>query len=80
MIYVSASPSVALRDSVRCREVIESQAYAETFAPSWRMADDQNAKGNFKNTATGSRKAISTDTRITGERGDAQVYDDPRLT
>lgn len=75
-IYASGNPDVALRDSMLARDLIESQWYQETFRPDWRLADDQNAKGHYKNTATGERRALSTGAKITGNRGHALFVDD----
>lgn len=76
-IFTSANPRVSLRDSVRCRDLIEAQWYRDTFNPSWRMAEDQNAKGNFKNSCGGSRLAISVGSKVTGDRVHAIFVDDP---
>ena len=76
-LFASGSENIALRDSMRCRDVIVSDWYQRSFRPTWGLAKDQNAKGFFKNTAQGWRKALSAGARITGERGDAIVVDDP---
>ena len=66
-----------MRDSIWCRELIESKWYKEVFKPDWGMAEDQNAKGNYKNTAGGSRISITVGSNILGARGDALILDDP---
>lgn len=76
-LFASGSLEIALRDSMRCRDVIVSDWYQQSFRPAWTFAKDQNAKGFFKNTATGWRKAVSAGASITGERGDAIIVDDP---
>lgn len=76
-IFLSANPRVALRDSVYCRDLIESDWYRDTFAPAWTLADDQNAKSLFNNTAGGYRQAMGFSSRITGDRADALFVDDP---
>ncbi|MDX2091226.1 MAG: phage terminase large subunit [Kofleriaceae bacterium] len=76
-ICFSANPRVALRDSMYAREVIASPWYRETFAPSWRIRDDADAKGSFVNSAGGFRNAIGIDARIVGERADLLWVDDP---
>jgi predicted phage terminase large subunit-like protein len=76
-LCLSANPRVALRDSVYCRDLIESKWYRETFKPDWNLSPDQNAKSNFKNTAGGFRSAFGYGSRITGDRADAIVWDDP---
>lgn len=76
-ICFSSNPRVALRDSVFCRELITSDWYRETFRPPWELADDQNAKSLFRNTAGGSRQAMGFGGRVTGDRGDCLLIDDP---
>lgn len=76
-IFTSANPRVSLRDSVRCRDLIESDWYKKTFLPQWVMAEDQNAKGNFKNSRAGFRLAISVGSKVTGDRAHAIFVDDP---
>jgi predicted phage terminase large subunit-like protein len=76
-IYLSANPRVALRDSVFCRDVLESEWYQSWFAPEWELRDDQNSKSLYWNTAGGSRAAFGILSKITGDRGDALFVDDP---
>jgi predicted phage terminase large subunit-like protein len=76
-IFLSANPRVALRDSVLCRDVLESEWYRQGFRPEWELAADQNSKSLFKNTLGGFRMATGFSSRITGSRADALVVDDP---
>lgn len=76
-LFASGSEDVALRDSMRCRDLLASEWYLATFKPAWGFSRDQNAKGFFKNTAGGWRKSISAGARITGQRGHAIIVDDP---
>ena len=80
-IFLSANPRVALRDSMLCRDLIASDWYQRHFDPQWatewEISKDQDAKSNFKNTQGGWRQAMGFFSRITGERGDAIVVDDP---
>jgi predicted phage terminase large subunit-like protein len=76
-IFLSANPRVALRDSVYCRDVIESDWYRDWFRPDWELAEDQNAKGLYRNTRGGYRQAMGFNSRITGDRADAILVDDP---
>lgn len=76
-LFLSANPRVALRDSMFCRDIIESKWYQETFQPDWELRDDQKAKGCYWNTAGGIRSAFGILARITGDRGDALIIDDP---
>ena len=77
VICFSSNPRVSIRDSMFCREIIESNWYKSVFKPDWKMAEDQNAKGNYRNTAGGSRVAIGVGAKLLGERGDALFVDDP---
>lgn len=76
-VFASANPRVALRDSVRCRDLLDSDWYEKTFRPGWSLAEDQNAKGNYKNSKGGFRLAISVNAKVTGDRADALFLDDP---
>lgn len=76
-ICLSSNPRVALRDSVYCRDLIESRWYRGTFRPSWTLAPDQNAKGLYRNTVGGCRQAMGFGSRITGDRADCLIVDDP---
>jgi predicted phage terminase large subunit-like protein len=77
IIAISANPRVAMRDSTFCRTLIESEWYQQTFRPHWKMAEDQNAKGHYCNTAGGSRIAIGVGSKLTGDRADWLIVDDP---
>lgn len=75
-IFASGSEAVALRDAVKCRDVIESEWY-KAFGCPWKLSADQNAKGLFRNTKGGFRKAMPAGARITGDRSDGIFCDDP---
>jgi phage terminase large subunit-like protein len=77
MIFLSANPRVAMRDSVYCRDLIESEWYQNTFKPDWQLRDDQNSKSIYWNTAGGIRSAAGFNSRITGDRADLIAWDDP---
>jgi predicted phage terminase large subunit-like protein len=68
---------LATRDSLRCRELIESPWFQETFRPLWKLSGDQNEKSYFANTESGFRISLSVGGRGTGFRGDAIIVDDP---
>jgi predicted phage terminase large subunit-like protein len=75
--FFSGNEPVALRDSLRAREIIKSDWYQKTFEPKWDFAADQDAKGLYKNTAGGFRYASSSGSRVTGLRFDDIFVDDP---
>ena len=78
MRYVCASHSLelALRDSLRMRRLVSSEWYQGHWGDTVKLVGDQNAKGKFETTATGSRQACAF-TGITGYRGDRVIIDDP---
>ncbi len=75
-MFSSYASSLSVRDSVKCRQVIESPQYKFYFKPKWKLTDDQNLKERFTNTAHGFRMATSVDGVGTGERADYIVGDD----
>lgn len=77
VIFVSGNPRVSLRDADYNRTLIESEWYRELFQPDWTLAQDQNAKSLYRNTAGGFRMAISVGSRVIGDRADALFIDDP---
>lgn len=80
-MYGSYDPRLALRDSLRCRELIESEWYQEVFNPYWNIDKNQRSKGYYKNTVGGHRVAFSMSSRFkTGWRGDGVCVDDPLST
>ncbi|MES2460272.1 MAG: phage terminase large subunit [Armatimonadota bacterium] len=76
-LFSSYAADLSIRDSVRCRDIIDSQWYQETFTPTWRLKTDQNVKSYFANSQQGFRLSHSVTGKVTGYRGDAIVCDDP---
>jgi len=90
VICLSANPRVAIRDSIYCRDVVRSDWYQQTFRPLWKtssegaesvldweLTKDQDAKSLFKNTKGGFRMALGVGAKVTGDRADALLVDDP---
>ncbi len=77
MICGTYAEALTLRDALKCRQLMEGEWYQRTFAPSWRMSDEQNAKGNYQNTAGGARLSLSVGSKATGFRADILNLDDP---
>ena len=75
-IFASHNMDLAIRDSLKCRRLIESLWYQERWGDRFRLRDDQNEKARFENTATGYRLVTSVGAG-TGERADIVVVDDP---
>jgi len=76
--FWSYSDYVSIRDSVKCRNVIQSDWYQRSFVKgAWRFSGDQNAKHLFQNTRFGFRSALTVGGTATGIRGDCISIDDP---
>jgi len=77
MRYVCTSHSLelALRDSLRMRRLVTDDWYQVHWGDRVKLVGDQNAKGKFETTATGSRQACAF-TSVTGYRGDRILVDD----
>src|SRR5258708_1464503 len=75
-LFASYAAELAIRDSVRCRSLIESEWYREMFQPEWQLSTDQNTKALFENTEKGFRISLGVGGKGTGYRGDAIVVDD----
>lgn len=76
-LFGSYAMDLAIRDSVRCRDIITSDWYQDTFRPQWKLKGDQNVKSYFTNSQQGFRFSLSVGGQATGWRGDAMVVDDP---
>ena len=76
-LFASYAQSLSIRDSVRCRRLIESPLYQMDWHKRFRLTSDQNTKVRFENDAGGFRLASSVDGALTGEGGDIIVVDDP---
>jgi predicted phage terminase large subunit-like protein len=75
--FGSYDEGLVLRDSVKTRDLIESDWFRQTFRPHWRLKKDANAKGYFVNTEQGFRRTFRVGGKVTGHRGDKVVIDDP---
>lgn len=76
-LFASYASSLSLRDSLKCRRIIDSPWYQEHWGDRYNLSEDQNAKGRFENDKTGYRLATSVGGAVTGEGGDCIVVDDP---
>lgn len=73
----SYSAELSIEHNTATRTLIESEWYKQFWGDTVVLADDQNAKGKFKNTQQGVRRATSTGGSITGGGGDVIIVDDP---
>src|SRR5450755_2537710 len=76
-LFSSYAASLSIRDSLRCRRLIESPWYQSRWADRFALTSDQNTKGRFDNDRSGYRLATSVGGSVTGEGGDRLVCDDP---
>ena len=75
-LYASYSNQLSLRDSVKCRRLIESRWYQERWGTRFSLTSDQNTKSRFSNNKRGERLITSIDGTTTGEGGQVIVCDD----
>lgn len=76
-LFGSHSFNLSKRDSVKNRQLIQSDWYRDTFKIVWKLAEDQNEKMKFDNTLGGSRMATSVGSSVIGLGADCLVLDDP---
>jgi len=76
-LHASYAQQLALRDSVKCRRLIESPWYQSLWGDRFRLTGDQNTKTRFDNDKNGSRLSTSVGSALTGEGGAIIVVDDP---
>jgi predicted phage terminase large subunit-like protein len=76
-LYSSYGAQLTIRDSVKCRRLIESSWYQQRWGDRYSLTSDQNTKGRFDNNRTGYRLSTSVGGAATGEGGDRVVCDDP---
>lgn len=76
-MYSSYAVSLALRDSVKCRRLIQSPWYQERWGELYKLEGDQNTKRRFDNNVGGYRIATSSGASSTGEGASILVSDDP---
>jgi len=76
-LYLSYGERLSMKDSVKCRRVINSNWYQERFGYQYKLSSDVNTKHRFDNDKTGYRISSSIGGMATGEGGDIIVVDDP---
>lgn len=75
-VFASYSDRLTIRDSLKCRRIIDSPWYQRNFGHVFRLAGDQNQKARFENNKTGHRLAVGVGGGALGEGGDFLVGDD----
>ena len=76
-LFSSYAESVSIRDSLRCRRLVQSPWYQANFGIRFALTGDQNEKQRFENDKGGWRIATSVGGANTGEGGDRVICDDP---
>lgn len=76
IIAASYAATLAVKHSLDCRLVMESEWYRALF-PGTQLAHDQNEKHKFMTTQRGFRFATSVGGSVTGEGGNFLIMDDP---
>lgn len=76
-LFSSYGENLAIRDSLKCRRIIQSSWYQSRWGELFKLTGDQNQKTRFDNDKTGYRIATSVGGMGTGEGGDFVVVDDP---
>lgn len=67
--------SLAERNNIECRRVLQSKWYNDSFGIS--ISPEEGGKVNFSTTSLGAARAISVGGQTTGYRGDLFIIDDP---
>lgn len=68
-VGASYTHQLSLRDSVKCRRLIESPWYQARWGDRFQLTSDQNTKSRFTNDKSGERLTTSIDGTNTGEGG-----------
>ena len=76
-LMASYANQLVLRDSVKCRRLIESPWYQSLWGDRFSLNSDQNTKSRFSNDQGGERLITSVGAAVTGEGGSIIVCDDP---
>jgi len=77
-LFASYNDKLSLRDSVKCRRLIESAWYQERWGSRFQLTTDQNTKSRFTNDQGGERLITSISSGVTGEGGNIIMIDDPQ--
>ena len=77
--FISGSHNVSLatRDNMKSRRLINSPWFQRGWADRFQFAGDQNQKIKYENNKTGARVCFGMGSGVTGEGGDILIIDDP---
>jgi predicted phage terminase large subunit-like protein len=69
-ICLSVNDDATQRDARAMRDLVRSTWYVESFAPKWKIKDDQDAVSSFANNEGGNRISMPIKSEIVGLRAD----------
>ena len=75
-LHASYAFTLSLRDSIKCRRLIQSPWYQKMWGDRFQLSDDQNRAVRFGNTQGGERLITSIGAGVTGEGGNVLCIDD----
>ena len=75
-LFCTYALDLTVRDSVKCRRLIQSPWYQERWGSVFHLSGDLNQKKRFDNNKNGYRLATAVQGQATGEGGDKIVVDD----
>lgn len=76
-LFASYAQSLSIRDSTKCRRLIDSPWYKDRWGKRIQLTSDQSTKIRFDNKQGGYRLATSVGGALTGEGGSIIIVDDP---
>lgn len=76
-LFSAYAEGLSIRDSLKCRRIIQSNWYQVRYGHIFQLVGDQNAKSRYENDKTGVRLATGVGGSATGEGGNILVIDDP---
>ncbi len=76
-LFSAYALSLSVRDSLKCRRLIESPWFQHRWRDRFQIRNDQRTKDRFENDHSGHRIATSVGGAATGEGGDRVIVDDP---
>lgn len=79
-MFASYAQTLSVRDSVKCRRLIESPWYQDNWGKTFNLTSDQNTKIRFENSEGGYRLATSVGGYLTGEGASIIGVDDAHNT
>lgn len=75
-LFFANADELALRESMACRRLIESDWYRKHYPDAVKITGDQNAKEWYENERAGHRQSMSIHASATGKKGDVICVDD----